>query len=89
MLPELNGQARRLRRPRPGPDGSVVDLTFATERDDDASRRSTRRVKAAADGPVKGILAYTEDPIVSIDIVSDPHSSIFDARSRWSWTARS
>ena len=36
-------------------------------------------MKAAADGPLKGILAYTEDPIVSTDIVGDPHSSIFDA----------
>ena len=37
-------------------------------------------VKVAAEGPLKGILAYTEDPIVSTDIVSDPHSSIFDSK---------
>ena len=38
-------------------------------------------VKAAAEGPMQGILQYTEDPIVSIDVVGNPHSSVFDARS--------
>ena len=46
-------------------------------------------MKAAAEGPLEGILEYTEDPIVSIDIVGDPHSSIYDGKPRpWCWAAR-
>ena len=58
--------------------GSVVDLVFSTPEPLDAERVNAA-VKAAAEGPMKGILSYTEDPIVSTDIVQDPHSSIFDA----------
>ncbi|MFR3090806.1 MAG: hypothetical protein ACLTMP_02835 [Eggerthella lenta] len=42
-------------------------------------------MKAAAEGPLKGILEYTEDPIVSTDIVDNPHSSILTASSPWCW----
>jgi len=45
-------------------------------------------MKAAADGPMKGVLEYTEDPIVSIDIVGNPHSSIFDSLATMSLGSR-
>jgi len=58
--------------------GSVVDLTANVGRETSVEELNAA-VKSAAEGPLKGILAYTEDPIVSTDIVTDPHSSIFDA----------
>jgi glyceraldehyde 3-phosphate dehydrogenase len=58
--------------------GSVVDLVCDMGRDTDAEEIN-EAMRAAADGPLRGILAYTEDPLVSTDIVQDPHSSIFDA----------
>src|SRR3954453_21421021 len=78
VLPELDGRLNGIAVRAPVPTGSVVDLTF------DASREtSAEEVNAAAreapEGPLAGILSYTEDPIVSTDIVQDPHSSIFDA----------
>ena len=63
------------------PTGSVVDLVFTTP-DPLTVDQVNAALKAAAEGPMKGILAYTEDPIVSTDIVGDPHSSIFDAAVR-------
>ena len=62
----------------PTPDVSVVDLTFKTEK---ATRYSDicAAMKAAAEGEMKGILGYTEAPVVSTDFTGDPHSSIFDA----------
>jgi glyceraldehyde 3-phosphate dehydrogenase len=78
VLPELNGKLNGFAMRAPVPTGSVVDLTF-----DSAKATNPEEVnaalKAAAEGPMKGILSYTEDPIVSTDIVGDPHSSIFDA----------
>jgi glyceraldehyde 3-phosphate dehydrogenase len=62
----------------PVPTGSVVDLTFDAEKATNPEEVNAA-VKAAAEGPLEGILSYTEDPIVSTDIVGDPHSSIFDA----------
>ena len=58
--------------------GSVVDLTCEVSRETSAEELNAA-VRSAAEGPLRGILAYTEDPIVSTDIVKDPHSSIFDA----------
>mgnify|MGYP001195873594 FL=1 len=80
VLPELQGKLNGFAMRAPVPTGSVVDLVA------DVSRETTveevnQVVKEAAEGPLKGILAYTEDPIVSTDIVKDPHSSIFDAKS--------
>jgi glyceraldehyde 3-phosphate dehydrogenase len=78
VLPELNGRLNGLAVRAPVATGSVVDLvaTLAKPTDPEAVNAA---MKAAADGPLKGILSYTEDPIVSTDIIGDPHSSIFDA----------
>lgn len=78
VLPELKGKFDGLAVRVPTPTGSLTDLTF------EASRECTveeikAAVKKAAEGPLKGVLMYTEDPIVSTDIMGDPHSSIFDA----------
>jgi glyceraldehyde 3-phosphate dehydrogenase len=58
--------------------GSVVDLV-ANLKTEATKESINAAIKAAADGPMKGILCYTEDPIVSSDIIDDPHSSIFAA----------
>jgi glyceraldehyde 3-phosphate dehydrogenase len=78
VLPELNGKLNGFSVRAPVATGSVVDLVanLSKPADPDAVNAA---VKAAAEGPLKGILSYTEDPIVSTDIVGDPHSSIFDA----------
>ncbi len=78
VLPELNGKLNGLAIRAPVATGSVVDLVFTTP-DPVEVDEVNAVVKAAAEGPLRGILAYTEDPIVSTDIVGDPHSSIFDA----------
>jgi glyceraldehyde 3-phosphate dehydrogenase len=78
VLPELNGKLNGLAMRAPVATGSVVDLVFTPSRPADAAAVNAA-VKAAAEGPLKGILSYTEDEIVSTDIVGDPHSSIFDA----------
>ena len=62
----------------PVPTGSATDLTVEAGRETTAAEVNAA-VKAAAEGPLKGYLKYTEDPIVSSDIVTDPHSCIFDA----------
>jgi glyceraldehyde 3-phosphate dehydrogenase len=79
VLPDLNGKLSGFAVRAPIPTGSVVDLTATVSRDTSVDEINAA-VKAAADGPMKGILAYTEDPIVSTDIVTDPHSSIFDSK---------
>jgi glyceraldehyde 3-phosphate dehydrogenase len=80
VLPELNGKLNGFSMRAPVPTGSAVDLVFTTPNPLDPDRINAA-LKAAAEGPLKGILAYTEDPIVSTDIVGDPHSSIVDAQS--------
>jgi glyceraldehyde 3-phosphate dehydrogenase len=79
VLPELKGKLDGYALRVPTPTGSATDLTFEASRRETPSRRSTPIVKAAAEGPLKGYLKYTEDPIVSADIETDPHSCIFDA----------
>jgi glyceraldehyde 3-phosphate dehydrogenase len=79
VLPELNGKLSGFAVRAPVPTGSVVDLTFEAERETSAEEINAA-MKAAADGPMAGILEYTEDPIVSSDIVQNPHSSIFDSK---------
>ena len=78
VLPELNGKLNGLAIRAPVATGSVVDLVFTPSRQTSAEEVN-EAMRAAAEGPLKGILSYTEDPIVSTDIVTDPHSSIFDA----------
>ena len=78
VLPELAGKLNGIAIRAPVATGSVVDLTF--EASGETSREQLNAaVKEAAEGPLAGILSYTEDPIVSTDIVKDPHSSIFDS----------
>ncbi len=78
VLPELNGKLNGLAVRAPVITGSVVDLVFAPSQPTDVGAVNAA-IKEAAEGPLKGILSYTEDEIVSTDIVGDPHSSIFDA----------
>jgi glyceraldehyde 3-phosphate dehydrogenase len=78
VLPELNGKLNGFSMRAPVPTGSAVDLVFTTP-DPLEVDQINAALKAAAEGPMQGILAYTEDPIVSTDIVGDPHSSIVDA----------
>jgi len=80
VLPELNGKLNGFSMRAPVPTGSAVDLVFTTPDPLDPDQINAA-LKAAAEGPMKGILDYTEDAIVSTDIVGDPHSSIVDAAS--------
>jgi glyceraldehyde 3-phosphate dehydrogenase len=78
VLPELDGKLNGIAVRAPVATGSVVDLVCEVSQDTTAGEINAA-AKDAAEGPMAGILAYTEDPIVSTDIVTDPHSSIFDA----------
>jgi glyceraldehyde 3-phosphate dehydrogenase len=78
VLPELDGKLNGVAVRAPVATGSVVDLVCEVSRDTTAEEINAA-ARTAAEGPLHGILAYTEDPIVSTDIVQDPHSSIFDA----------
>ncbi|MDA1359950.1 type I glyceraldehyde-3-phosphate dehydrogenase [Glycomyces luteolus] len=77
VLPELNGKLDGYSLRVPVPTGSITDLTFEASRNVTAEEVNAA-LKAAAEGPLKGILYYTEDPIVSKDIETDPHSCIID-----------
>ena len=80
VLPELNGLLTGMAFRVPTCDVSVVDLTVILEKG--ASYADIcAEIKAAADGPMKGILAYTDEDVVSTDFITDPHSSIFDAKA--------
>lgn len=79
VLPELKGKLDGFAMRVPVPTGSATDLTF-TAREDVTVEQVNEAIKVAAEGPLKGILKYTEDPIVSADITTDPASSIFDAQ---------
>ncbi|HEY1488401.1 MAG TPA: type I glyceraldehyde-3-phosphate dehydrogenase [Micromonosporaceae bacterium] len=78
VLPELKGKLDGFALRVPVPTGSATDLTFTASKPVSVADVNAA-VKAAADGPLRGILSYTEDPIVSSDIVTDPHSCIFDS----------
>ncbi|QOQ38817.1 type I glyceraldehyde-3-phosphate dehydrogenase [Trueperella pecoris] len=78
VLPELKGKFDGYALRVPTPTGSATDLTFEAEREVTVEEVNAA-IKKAAEGELKGILKYTEDPIVSKDIETDPHSSIFDA----------
>ncbi|QDT97875.1 type I glyceraldehyde-3-phosphate dehydrogenase [Gimesia aquarii] len=83
VLPELNGKLTGLSLRVPVPVGSITDLVVTLSKDATAEDVNAA-MKAAAEGPLKGILEYNTDPIVSSDIVGNPHSSIFDA----TWTTQ-
>ena len=78
VLPQLEGKFDGLAVRVPTPTGSLTDLTFIAKKEVSVEAVKAA-VKAAAEGELKGVLEYTEDPIVSSDIVGDPHTSIFDA----------
>ncbi len=78
VMPELKGKLDGFALRVPVPTGSITDLTITTDATVTVEEIKAA-YKAAAEGPLKGILLYTEEPIVSSDIVADPHSSIFDA----------
>ena len=78
VLPELQGRLNGVSVRAPVATGSVVDLVCQVSRTTDIDEVNAA-VRDAADGPLAGIMSYTEDPIVSTDIVKDPHSAIFDA----------
>lgn len=78
VLPELNGKLHGFAIRAPVPTGSVVDLTFEAARETTVEELNAA-FKAAGEGPMQGVLRYTEDPIVSKDIEGDPASCIFDA----------
>jgi glyceraldehyde 3-phosphate dehydrogenase len=79
VVPELQGKLHGFAVRAPVPTGSVIDLTVETPRETSIDEVNGA-LKAAAEGPMQGILRYTEDPIVSSDIVKDPHSSIVDGQ---------
>ncbi len=79
VLPELKGKLDGFATRVPTPDGSMVDLTVELEKDATVDEINAA-MKKAAEGEMKGILQYTEDPLVSIDIVGNSSSSIFDSK---------
>nr|WP_216648034.1 type I glyceraldehyde-3-phosphate dehydrogenase [Isoptericola chiayiensis] len=79
VLPELKGKLDGYALRVPTITGSATDLTFETTKEVTVEEVNAA-VKAAAEGPLKGVLSYVEDDIVSSDIVTDPHQSIFDAK---------
>jgi glyceraldehyde 3-phosphate dehydrogenase len=78
VLPELDGKLNGVSIRAPVATGSVVDLVCEVGRDTSVEEIN-EVARAAVDGPLRGILDYTEDPIVSTDIAKDPHSAIFDS----------
>ncbi len=78
VIPALKGKLTGISLRVPVTTGSVVDLTAVMSRDVSKDEVNAA-MKKAADGPLKGILCYSEEPLVSTDIIGDPHSSIFAA----------
>ncbi len=83
VMPELAGKLDGISLRVPTPDGSITDFTVSLAREASAAEINAA-MKQAANGPLKGIVEYTEDPLVSADIVGNPHSCIFDAQSTMS-----
>lgn len=79
VLPELKGKLNGYAMRVPVPTGSATDLTVTLAREASVEEINAAFAKAAEEGPLKGFLKYSEDPLVSTDIVTDPHSAIFDA----------
>jgi glyceraldehyde 3-phosphate dehydrogenase len=80
VIPDLNGKLNGFAVRAPVPTGSVVDLTVEVNRETTVDEINAAMRAAADSGPLEGLLVYTEDPIVSSDIVKNPASSIFDSQ---------
>jgi glyceraldehyde 3-phosphate dehydrogenase len=80
VIPELNGKLHGMAVRAPVPTGSVVDLTVEAQRETTVEEINDALKQAAASGPLQGLLEYTEDPIVSTDIIKNPASSILDSQ---------
>jgi glyceraldehyde 3-phosphate dehydrogenase len=80
VIPELNGKLHGFAIRAPVPTGSVVDLTIEANRETSIEEINGALKAAADDGPLKGLMLYTEDPIVSSDIIKNPASSIVDSQ---------
>ncbi|MBD3379646.1 MAG: type I glyceraldehyde-3-phosphate dehydrogenase [Candidatus Omnitrophica bacterium] len=80
VIPELNGKLNGMAMRVPTKDGSVVDFVVELEKSVSAEDVNAA-MKKAAEGDLKGIMEYTEDPIVSFDVIGNPHSCIFDSLS--------
>ncbi len=78
-MPELKGKLDGYAMRVPTPDVSVVDLVVLLSKNT-TTEEVNAALKAAAEGPLKGILAYTEDPVVSTDMLHNPNSSIVDGQ---------
>ena len=78
VIPDLNGKLDGMAMRVPIPTGSIVDFVAEVEKDASVDAINAA-MKKAADGPMKGILQYCDDPIVSSDVVANPYSSIFDS----------
>jgi glyceraldehyde 3-phosphate dehydrogenase len=81
VLPSLDGKLDGVALRVPVPDGSITDLTVELKQDVTVDQVNQAFKDAATSGPLKGLLQYTEDPIVSSDIIDNAHSCIFDAKS--------
>jgi glyceraldehyde 3-phosphate dehydrogenase len=80
VIPELNGKLHGFAVRAPLPTGSVIDLTIEAKRETSVEEVNAALAQAAGGGPMDGLLAYTEDPIVSSDIIKNPASSIVDSQ---------
>jgi glyceraldehyde 3-phosphate dehydrogenase len=80
VIPELKGKLDGIAIRVPVPDGSMVDLVVQLKKRPSVDELN-KAVKKAAEGELKGILEYSEEPLVSTDIIGNPHSSVFDAKS--------
>ncbi len=80
VLPQLKGKLDGLAMRVPVPDGSIVDLVAKVREKPDTAAVNAA-VRAAAEGPLKAVVEYSEVPLVSTDIIGNPHSSVFDALS--------
>ena len=80
VLPELAGKLDGMAMRVPVPDGSIVDLVIELDKDVTVEEVNAA-MKAAAEGELEGILQYSEEPLVSTDIIGNPYSSIFDANA--------
>jgi len=79
VLPQLQGKLDGIATRVPVSDGSMIDLTVILKQSP-TKAEINQAMRVAAQGPLKGILFYTEDPIVSVDVIGNPHSCIFDAQ---------